>query len=486
MAFALPPRTLRSGKEFSTFDMVVGHGAALSTPGYFDVADCLSKRIAQQEALGTADEPDDINPESGEEEDDPLPFWINPNPSPPPPPPPRPQRPHDTPPTAMDFKKEGSKRQRARKRAEVQERNGTPGIKAIHLKRRDEALGTTIQVGVDIDDLPHSKPAWIGNRNAQEDHTFEDGMGGHIYTDDEIWELTGERGMRYINWLGVLSIPIIDSHGRIIAVLGGTPRDVEGWRIITDRAATLMETKARRLRHTNEQLNHRRAQEPYPSVSCGPSYGGGQTEPCSLKNSKRNTRVTDKLLKDESFQHLIRFANLLFFIFAPVLFMYCQTQMALLRDWNPSMVWNAAVTVFTACTFNFGPHALTVPHLDFGNLAWGWCVITTLGRFNPDRGGHLILWDLKLVIRFPPGSTILIPSAIIRHSNVPIDANEFRCSFVQYTAGGLFRFIRNGFKTDHVFELTATKQEKWERAQESKTRWQEGVAMYSTIDSLRS
>jgi len=183
--------------------MVVGHGAALSTPEYFDVADCLNKRIAQQEALGTADEPDDINPESGEEEDDPLPFWINPNPSPPPPPPPRPRRPHDTPPTAMDFKKEGSKRRRARKRAEVQERNGTPGIKAIHLKRRDEALGTTIQVGVDIDDLPHSKPAWIGNRNAQEDHTFEDGMGGRIYTDDEIWELTGERGMRYINWLGV-------------------------------------------------------------------------------------------------------------------------------------------------------------------------------------------------------------------------------------------------------------------------------------------
>ncbi|KAJ7041445.1 hypothetical protein C8F04DRAFT_1208408 [Mycena alexandri] len=155
-----------------------------------------------------------------------------------------------------------------------------------------------------------------------------------------------------------------------------------------------------------------------------------------------------------------------------MLFMYFQTQMSLLRDWNPSMVWNTAVTVFAACTFNFGPHALTLPHLDFG-------------RFNPDRGGHLILWDLKLVIRFPPGSTILIPSAIIRHSNVPIAADEFRCSFVQYTAGGLFRFIRNGFKTDDAFELTATREEKSERAEEAKTRWAKGVAMYSTLDSLK-
>jgi hypothetical protein len=164
--------------------------------------------------------------------------------------------------------------------------------------------------------------------------------------------------------------------------------------------------------------------------------------------------------------------------------MFFQAQMDLLTESQPSLVWNFVGTVFAACTFNFGPYALTVPHLDFGNLAWGWCVITALGRFNPDLGGHLILWDLKLVIRFPPGSTILIPSAIIRHSNVPISNNEFRASFTQYTAGGLFRWIRNGFKTDEEFEITATKVEKTARAEEAKTRWEQGVGMYSTIDSL--
>ncbi|KAJ7339792.1 hypothetical protein DFH08DRAFT_704740, partial [Mycena albidolilacea] len=121
---------------------------------------------------------------------------------------------------------------------------------------------------------------------------------------------------------------------------------------------------------------------------------------------------------------------------------------------------NFVGSVFAACTFNFGPHAITVPHLDFGNLSWGWCAITAPGRFNPDLGGHLVLWDLKLVIRFPPRSTILIPSAIIRHSNSPVAVHEFRESFTQYTARGLFCWIRNGFKTDGEFEITASPEEK--------------------------
>jgi hypothetical protein len=103
----------------------------------------------------------------------------------------------------MDYKKKSSKLRRKRKREEVQAANGTPGVKAFHLKRRDEALGAAIQVDVDIDALPHSEPAWIGKRNAQDDHTFEDGMGGRIYSEKEIRELTGVDGMRYINWLGV-------------------------------------------------------------------------------------------------------------------------------------------------------------------------------------------------------------------------------------------------------------------------------------------
>src|SRR6201996_4263351 len=101
-------------------------------------------------------------------------------------------------------------------------------------------------------------------------------------------------------------------------------------------------------------------------------------------------------------------------IWQPKLFGFYQMTKATLAAWNPKLRWNFPRSVFAACTFNFG-RAVTIPHLDFANLAWGWCAITALGKFDPDRGGHLILWDLKLVIRFPPGSTIFIPSALLRH-----------------------------------------------------------------------
>ncbi|KAJ7017033.1 hypothetical protein C8F04DRAFT_1406340 [Mycena alexandri] len=261
------------------------------------------------------------------------------------------------------------------------------------------------------------------------------------------------------------------------------PRDREGWKKLIDELSTLMDEASPNLRHSTEDLHHRRAQEPYPSVARGVSYGGGQTEPGCLLNNAANTKVTDRFLRDIRFQRLVKWANLLFFLFAPLLAAFYQSQMDELAGWKPSLVWNFAGSVFAACTFNFGPQVITVPHLDFGNLSWGWCAITALGWFDPDLGGHLILWDLKLVIRFPPGATILIPSAIVRHSNVPIRAHEKRFSFVQYTAGGLFQWIRNGFKTDEAFENTGTREERMERTKEAKTRWGKGVAMYSTSPS---
>ncbi|KAJ3805385.1 hypothetical protein F5876DRAFT_51931, partial [Lentinula aff. lateritia] len=53
------------------------------------------------------------------------------------------------------------------------------------------------------------------------------------------------------------------------------------------------------------------------------------------------------------------------------------------------------------------------------------------------KGGQLIIWDLKLIFDFPPGSTILLPSALFRHSNIPVQKGDKRVSFTQYTAGGI-------------------------------------------------
>ncbi|KAF9494572.1 hypothetical protein BDN71DRAFT_1393039, partial [Pleurotus eryngii] len=71
-----------------------------------------------------------------------------------------------------------------------------------------------------------------------------------------------------------------------------------------------------------------------------------------------------------------------------------------------------------------GPQTVTIPHMDYLNLAGGLCAITALEDFNPDIGRHPTPWDLHIAPCFPPGATILIPSFLICHSNVPIQAGE--------------------------------------------------------------
>jgi hypothetical protein len=125
-------------------------------------------------------------------------------------------------------------------------------------------------------------------------------------------------------------------------------------------------------------------------------------------------------------------------------------------------------------------------HTDTGNLPYGWCSITSLGPFDPKRGGHLVLWDLQLVIEFPPGSTIMIPSAVLRHSNTAIQKGEERYSFTQYTAGGLFRWVDHGFQKENEYYSNLSEEEAIEEEEAMRHRWEKGLGLFSTLDELKS
>ena len=88
---------------------------------------------------------------------------------------------------------------------------------------------------------------------------------------------------------------------------------------------------------------------------------------------------------------------------------YCDYLKELLKR-HPELFPNFPNSPWASATINFGPKMVCFKHRDFNNLPFGWCAITSLGDFDPTLGGHLILWELKLVITFPPGSTILIPT----------------------------------------------------------------------------
>ena len=141
-------------------------------------------------------------------------------------------------------------------------------------------------------------------------------------------------------------------------------------------------------------------------------------------------------------------------------------------------------SVWACVTINFGPRTVTYKHRDFGNLSFGWCAITALGDFNPDRGGDLVLWECKLIIRFPPGSTILIPSAILRHSNTRIGKGERRYSVTQYTAGAIFRWVEHGFQLDEKYYASLSRAERAQDRQTAASRWRRGRVMFSKLSDL--
>jgi hypothetical protein len=58
----------------------------------------------------------------------------------------------------------------------------------------------------------------------------------------------------------------------------------------------------------------------------------------------------------------------------------------------------------------------------------------------------MVLHELKLILEFPPGCSLYIPSAIITHENISIDTKERRQVITAYTSGNLFQYVDYGFR----------------------------------------
>jgi hypothetical protein len=108
------------------------------------------------------------------------------------------------------------------------------------------------------------------------------------------------------------------------------------------------------------------------------------------------------------------------------------------------------------------------------------CLITSISDHDPTKGGHMILWELGIVIEFPHGATIAIPSTVITHSNLPIAKHEHRVSFTQYAAGALIRWVDSG----GILDTQLSKKERkkaWLKCLDHAKRM---VRLYTTINDL--
>lgn len=283
--------------------------------------------------------------------------------------------------------------------------------------------------------------------------------------------------------------------GRIFAVLAGQPRK-DAYTASVAAAYEIITQKGIAARFPADMRKHRRGL--FAAINVGLSYGKGQTVPSWLHN-KDYDNLADELLNDPDIARMGHFASgaLLYFsildiidsikaafaLWAPRLYHYYREHDVALRRHLPHLRRPFPKSVFSCVAFNFGPNVWTFRHRDVLNVPFGWCAIQAAGPFDPTKGGHLVLWDLKLAIEFPPGALILIPSATLAHSNVPVQEGDKRISFTQFTAGGIMRFVDNGFRTEQT--LQEEDPEEWERLAGLKTkRWQMGLGLLSTLDEL--
>jgi hypothetical protein len=102
--------------------------------------------------------------------------------------------------------------------------------------------------------------------------------------------------------------------------------------------------------------------------------------------------------------------------------------------------------LFTAATINLGQQSVTDWHLNSKNLVFGLCCIVVFGRFNHRQSVQLILREPKVVMELRHGDVCFIPSGSETHHNAPLKPWETHFAMIFYTAGGLFRYIFQGFK----------------------------------------
>ncbi|KAF8324494.1 hypothetical protein F5887DRAFT_902786 [Amanita rubescens] len=285
---------------------------------------------------------------------------------------------------------------------------------------------------------------------------------------------------------------LLDRNRNIVGVLVGQPKDVVSWSCVHNDAFGILGDVASKLYFSDEERLHRRGF--YPSIAHGISFGGGQCEPQYLKHRyMEREEEMEALMNKPSIQRICKFASSAFEAYGERNYNYMRETMEVVKDGNdkatngkPSLrrPYDSNVGVFPCRSFNLGEQTVSYPHTDMENLAQSWCSITSLGNFDPTLGGHLVLWDFGLVIEFPASSTVLIPSALLLHSNTSIQPDESRFSIVQYAAGGLFRWVDNGCMTDENRLAQASVDDIIKHQSAQAQRWVKAQDMFTNLNEL--
>ncbi|KAF9031152.1 hypothetical protein BJ165DRAFT_1535483 [Panaeolus papilionaceus] len=314
-----------------------------------------------------------------------------------------------------------------------------------------------------LSDLPMSSTGFTGKSRAHSDHD-------RIYTVQDLKEM----GFTLIE-ASRCDRPIVDSKGRILAVISPPPPGDYGDSMV--KAAESMEKSIETVAHDS---GPQRRGASFTAVNVGLTYGPGATKP----SRPPTPPVAIRLMEDADIQRLAAYQDATFALWHPKAYSYYKTNLDKLYTHHPELGEpNFSRSILPKVAFNLGRNVWTFKHVDSQNCPFGWCCVTSLGSFDYTQGGHLILWELGIFLEFPAGYCICIPSALITHSNIPVNQEEKRMSFTQYCPGEIFRYIENGFMTDTA--LLKKDSSAYLRAQDLRqNRVKEGYDKFSCIEHL--
>ncbi|KAJ3980561.1 hypothetical protein F5890DRAFT_1419370 [Lentinula detonsa] len=234
----------------------------------------------------------------------------------------------------------------------------------------------------------------------------------------------------------------------------------------------------RELGYKGTDIWHRRGH--YFTKIFGISFGGGQQQPGNFVHSEAEEKLWDRVRNSPEIKALARRVDYLLACYFPRLHsLYTNVLSDLCQD-NPSLQRNWQDCCFASSSLNFS-HAVTTRHHDAHNLLFGECAVWNGGSFDYKKGGHLVIWDLKLVIEFPPGCIAFLPSAMFAHSNTSISKQDKRHSMTFFSASGLFRWRHNNYMSDKDFMAGASRAERQSWDEHRDNLWQTGLDLLSNM-----
>ncbi|KAJ7015887.1 hypothetical protein C8F04DRAFT_1204826 [Mycena alexandri] len=178
---------------------------------------------------------------------------------------------------------------------------------------------------------------------------------------------------------------IVDDQGRIIAILLGTPEDDEWPGVIKDAVAAMARTRKEAIQYGEWRVGTVHRHGTHLPMRDGVTFGGGQKHIAGFQSSRSLFGTQQHASEILAFS--VRSSRT-----------------------TPKLTHTFRNSIFPAITLNCGD-AVSFEHCDMLNCVHGLCPVTSGGDFDHVLSGHLYLRQLRLIIQFPSGATILIPSA---------------------------------------------------------------------------